>query len=175
MRSSQTCKHMNARLDTVADAHGGARGAPEGGEGVADDPEIVAVEQRDLAGRRRRLVAGLRDGVAGGPIRLVIAPHAGCQIDRMGCLDAEAANLVVGEGEGDIVLFGAEDRLAFVLHFDGSPSSEALSRCAPRRRKAERPKKSAEAKRMKNTMKRTELDSAQEVRIERSGLRGNRI
>ena len=110
---------MQPLLDPVADLEGRVGRAPEGREGVADQPVLDALVEGDAARRHRRREDGIARHVAGGPVGLPVVLDQPGDIGRVSRLDLEAPHLRRDRLDRDIVLFGAEHRLGLVLHLDG--------------------------------------------------------
>ena len=110
---------MDALLHAVADAHGGRRRAPEVGERQPDHPEVDLLIERGALGRLRRAGLGIARRGAAGPVGLEAVALDGADVGGMRRLDAEAAHVLRGEIDGDVVLLRAQHRLAGVGHLDG--------------------------------------------------------
>ncbi len=110
---------MEPLLDPVAYPNGRRRWAPERWKREADQPEIDLLIDCHTPRRHWRGISGVPRHVAIGPVGGEAVPLQGRQVNRVCCLDPEAAHARRRERDADIVLLGAEHRLALVDDLNG--------------------------------------------------------
>ena len=112
-------QQVHALRDALADAHRGGGRAPEGGEREAHHPQLDVLVERGAARRLRGTGRGVAGGTAAGPVGLEAVALQGADVGRVRGLDAQAAHVPGGQVDGDVVLLGAQHRLAGVRHLHG--------------------------------------------------------